>query len=210
MDRHFIFSHDGMKSWFRDKYYCNGNNARYWTFQLALNFLNQTKNAPTIIETGCQRMKDDLGAGMSTSIFGEYVSNYGGRVITVDLFQKHLDICKECTLEWEKNISYIESDSLVFLANYQGPVDLLYLDSYDYPIGDTEWDMGERVNSQSHCLKEFMLIRNRLEPGTLLLLDDNMLEGGGKSLRLKDEVLFRDDSWLCLLDYQQSLWIKGK
>lgn len=210
MDNSLLFAHDGTKSWFRDKYYNNGNNARYWTFQLVLNFLNQTKNAPIIVETGCQRQKDDFGAGMSTSIFGEYVSKYGGKLITVDLVQNHLNICKECTQEWEQYITYIESDSLKYLANYHGPIDLLYLDSYDYPIGLTDWDMQERINSQTHCVQEFLAIKDRLQPGTLLLLDDNMLPGGGKPLVLKEQILMKDDSWLCLLDFQQSLWIKGK
>jgi hypothetical protein len=195
-------------NWFYQKYYFAGANARYYTFQLALNILNQTRPSPIIVETGCQRQKDDLGAGMSTSIFGEYVNRYGGKLVTVDLMPQHLTICKECTAEWSSHIQYVESDSLVFLKNYRGRLDLVYLDSLDYPIGDDAENIRMRDAAQNHNLLEFRAIENvAVMNKSLVLLDDNTLPYGGKPKLCKDYLSSR--GWICLLDSQQSLWMLG-
>ncbi len=190
-------------NWFYEKYYLpyHGANMRYWTFQLALNLLLQGCDNARILETGCQRQKDDVGAGMSTSIFGEFVCRNGGHLTTVDLIPKHLQVCRECTTEFSSRISYVESDSVTFLARHDGQLDLLYLDSIDYPLDDNE---EQKKLSQDHCLAEFRVIEPRLNPSCLVLIDDNTMPGGGKPRLLKEYLASKH--WSCLLDNQQSLW----
>jgi hypothetical protein len=195
----------GFTNWFHSKYYYGGSNYRYFTFQLALNLLGQFTKNPIILETGCQRQEGDIGAGMSTSIFGEYVSKYGGHLITVDMIDNHLRICKDCTSQYKDYITYVLSDSLIFLKDYNGSVDLLYLDSVDYPIGTDAGNIAMQLLSQTHSLMEFQAIESKLHNKTLLLIDDNQLEGGGKPKLLKDYL--ETKNWYCLLDLQQSLWI---
>lgn len=207
MDTKLVYTSDqDGPNWFYDKYYCCGGNSRYFTFQLALNLLSQKTTTPTIIETGCQRQADDLGAGMSTSIFGEYVKRYGGKLITVDLFPQHLEVCKECTKEFSDHISYIESDSLRFLSTYMGPCNLLYLDSLDYPVGTDAGNVAMQQAAQQHNLLEFKAIEKRLSDWCIILLDDNTLPGGGKPKLCKEYLITR--GYTCLLDYQQSLFVK--
>jgi hypothetical protein len=197
------------KNWFYQKYFYCGGNARYWTFQLAMNILLQKYSNPVIIETGCQRQKDDLGAGMSTSIFGEFCSRNNGKLITVDNSEKHLSICKECTSEWSPVIEYVQSDSIEYLQKYSGFISLLYLDSLDYPVGDQAGDIFMQQAAQYHNLNEFLAIEpyiKTLGSKPLILLDDNCLNNGGKPKILKEYL--EQGGWVCLFDYQQSLWIK--
>lgn len=205
-----IFTDDKSDNWLYKKYYVAGSNSRYWTWQLTLGILAQTRKNPLIVETGCQRQEDDLGAGMSTSILGEFVQRYGGKLITVDLFQRHLDVCRACTLEYQNVIEYVASDSLKYMSSYKGPpADMVYLDSLDYPVGENAGDIEMQKAAQEHCLKEFKFGWNSglITEDTLVLIDDNQLPGGGKPRMLKEHLV--QEGWLCLMDLQQSLWIKN-
>lgn len=125
--------------WFWDQYYANGSNNRFLTFQLTLNLLNLKDKEPLIVETGCQREEKDLGAGMSTSIFAEYISRYGGILTVVDNDQCHLDRAYSFVLKRWKHlieqgrIEFACSDSVEYLTKANKEWDLVYLDSYDYP-----------------------------------------------------------------------------
>lgn len=201
---------DGHENWLYNKYYASGSNSRYFTFQLALNILSQRENtdgSPTvIIETGCQRMADDLGAGMSTSIFAEWASRHGGIVISVDNEPTHLQICEECITPWGEYTRLILSDSVEFLSSCSFSPDLLYLDSLDYPIAENAENREMIDAAQQHCLNEFLAIEKRLKPSCILLVDDNTLGGGGKPQLLKRHLM--DTNWIMLLDHQQTLWVK--
>lgn len=202
-----LFTCDSHLNWFYDKYYAAGSNSRYFTFQVALNLLTQRKqNSYLIVETGCQRQKDDLGAGMSTSIFAEWGSMHNGYVISVDNYLPHLEICLSCVEEWKDNVSMVLSDSVEFLGNCDKSIDLLYLDSLDYPISENADNLGMIQAAQSHCLNEFMAIENKLQENTIVLIDDNQLPRGGKPKLLKQYLAQR--GWVLLLDFQQSLWVR--
>jgi FMN-dependent NADH-azoreductase len=69
-------------------------------------------------------------------------------------------------------------------------------------------DENMRNASQSHCLAEFRAIEPRLQKNTIVLIDDNMLPFGGKPKLLKEYL--DQKGWVCLFDYQQTLWIRGK
>jgi len=221
--------------WFKSKYWYDGTNNRFPTFEMTLNLLRERFEQPVIIETGCQRLEDDLGAGMSTSIFAEYISKETakGQLFVVDNNQEHLDTAKKCTEKWQNpNISFHCSDSVAFLEGFKGFCSLLYLDSYDYPIGDIWAANGGKVDlekamkivadkeheelmsefghliipCQEHCLNEFKAIESKLYETAIVLIDDNNFPGGGKPGLLKPYLL--DKGWTCVLDNQQTLWIR--
>lgn len=222
-------------NWLYERYYYAGSNSRYWTFQMALNLLVQRVKEPKIIETGCQRLVEDLGGGMSTSILGEFCHRNGGHLYTVDLSKENLEVCKQATSAWGDSIEYIHSDSAAWLAKSDvGPVDLLYLDSWDYPYGEIlnfyggQQDLNaaiERLNkvphneivrrhgdiiapSQNHCLKELEASfgTGKVTSKTIVMIDDNQLPGGGKSRLVKPYLAKR--GWICLFDHQQTIWVK--
>ena len=234
MDKELVFTGAFRNSnWFWKKYWYNGGNGRYSSFQTTLNLLNQLTKDPVIIETGCQRLPDDIGGGMSTSIFAEYIHRYNGSIYTVDIDMKNLSMAKACVDNINPNleIEYCASDSVEWLSNYRGPSpDLLYLDSWDYPIFEIAknyhpdfataekkmWELDPNIfikqyyneikDCQNHCVNEFDAIKHKLKDSTILLLDDNLLPGGGKPRLLKE--ILPDMGWICLLDLQQSLWIR--
>lgn len=185
-------------SWFDQKYKtCLGE--RFPTFKLALN-LYHTFGGKHIVETGTTRMEEDWGAGSSTILFGEYVTHYTGHVWTVDISPHNIDVCRKVTGD-NPQISYVVSDSLVFLSTFDKPIDLLYLDSYDFPL-----DGSDPIPCQEHQLKEFKLVEHLMTPYSVVLLDDNGLPGGGKTAITKPYLA--EKGWVCLLDSQQSVWAK--
>lgn len=207
MDTNLLYTGpDHKHNWFYNKYWYNGANQRYFTFQIAMNLLNQLVENPVIIETGCQRQQEDLGAGMSTSIFAEYVSRYGGMLISVDNIREHLERAVSYVAHWDFiDFQPVLSDSVAFLESYNGPCDLLYLDSLDYPVGEHQGDERLQEAAQKHCLAEFEAFTHNNEAKPLVLLDDNSLPGGGKPKLLKEFLI--ETGWTCIFDLQQSLWL---
>ena len=243
-DKDFLFTGPDWKdNWFYNKYYTvvpgaedtpDKLNYRFFTFHSALSIINQRTDNPVIIETGCQRESNDFGAGMSTSIFAEYVQRYGGKLIVVDNNEVHLDRARGFVSEFnlsEDQVEFHLSDSVKFLQEYKEPVDLLFLDSYDYPYGEmlnkyggqsnihqAEVDLRSRtyqqiheefgniiIPCQLHCVEEFKACENIIND-TVLLIDDNCFPGGGKPGMLKPYLL--DQKWTCIADGQQTLWVK--
>lgn len=189
----------GINSWFDQKYRVKSD-GRYPTFKLALNLFLQTKGK-NIVETGTTRMVEDYGAGYSTVLFGDFLAKYGGHIWTVDISQPNIDTCKIVTEPFKSVITYVTDDSHTFLANFTQSIDLLYLDSYDYPLDGT--DPGP---CQQHQLKEFKLAQPWLTDQAIILLDDNNFDNGGKTKLTKDYLL--REGYTCLLDLQQSIFIQ--
>lgn len=221
------------KSWF-DKKYKDKSSCRYFTFKAALNLLKQT-GGPNIVETGTTRLKDDWGAGMSTILFSDFLMTEkvtGGRLWTVDILPEAITACKGITVTQKEFIEYVVDDSLHFLEHFDKKINLLYLDSFDYPYGELlnlyggkdDIDKAVRILNdktdkeilsdyeavvspcQEHQLKELKLALPKMEEVMgIVLLDDNDLPGGGKS-RLSKKYLTEIGA-TCILDSQQSLWL---
>ena len=171
---------------------------KYLTFKTALNLFLQN-NGQLIVETGTQRMRDDPG-GCSTTLFGAFCAKYGKRLITVDNNPLHLKISMDCTREFRDYISYVLKDSVEFLSEFTGAIDLLYLDSLDCPLPP-----ADATEAQQHNLNELKAAYKNLHVGSLVLIDDNNFENGGKSW-LSKRFLLKSGEFYCILDHGQTLW----
>jgi len=189
------------QDWFLKKY-IQFTPKRYWTTKTALSWFLQN-NGTNIVETGTTRMKEDWGAGQSTLLFGDFCNKYKRYLWTVDIDANALVTAKEITGAYEKNITYVQDDSLHFLLNFKQPVDLLYLDSRDCDPRD---DFDNR-DSQQFQKQELEAIYDQLTLRACVLLDDNYFKNGGKTRLAKEYI--KSKGWLCLMDYYQSLWIRG-
>ncbi len=231
--RDFIFVNE---DWFQKKY-ANKSDGRYATFKVAMNWYLQHEGK-VIVETGCVRQQQDFGAGMSTLLFCEFLKKYGGHLWSIDITERHLKICAEITKDFEAQRTLILDDSvagiskLKDLKDFPGKIDLLYLDSFDYPYFElcnlyggktdmpnamktlgamTDTEVVEKhgemfKDCQDHTLKELMVALPLLHDKSIILIDDNNLAGGGKSRVAKNWLL--NNGYICLFDYQQTLWIK--
>lgn len=182
--------------------------ARWPTMKVALNLLYQMPEH-RILETGCLRMADDWGGGMSTMLFAEFVSQMGGHVVSVDNTPRHVEICRSVLGPLNNYVDYIVGDSIVELRrmveqNFAEPntyqYDLIYLDSLDCPI------TGDASEAQQHQWRELNLAFNLAHDRTVILLDDNGFENGGKCKMSNAHLL--SNGWTCLMQHQQSLWIR--
>jgi hypothetical protein len=172
---------------------------RFFTFKTAISLFLQSKIL-NIVETGCQRNLIDWGAGNSSLIFAETLADFPekGFLYSVDISEKNLHVCHEVTKNFKTTNLYL-GDSINFLSKFDKDVGLLYLDSLDY-------DVGIQKESQEHQLKEIMAIYPKLNDQSIILLDDNNFPNGGKTILTKQFLL--ENKWQCILDHQQSLWIK--
>lgn len=176
---------------------------RFWTFKIALNLLLQFGGAD-IVETGCIRKKDDYEAGMSTLIFAEYMARYGGTFTTIDINPAAIELCKEIIRPVNDKVAFIADDSVKALKAWDGPIDLLYLDSMDCDPKNDEITQ----KAQDHNLLELKTAWPNLARNSIILIDDNYFQNGGKSA--KSKVFLAEHDCVCLLDYEQTLWLRVK
>ncbi len=234
MNTDFLFIED---DWFTKKYESKSG-SRFSTFKIALNLLNQ-RGGSNIVETGCVRMDNDFGAGMSSFIFCDYLSHYGGHLWTVDISPQNIATCERITAAYKDIRTCVINDSVNFLTLFgsvpgsSGKIDLLYLDSYDYPYFEMLDRYGYKTNQkaaidtlnsiseeeallkhgdligpcQQHCLNELMAALPFCHDDTIILIDDNNFKGGGKS-RLAKKWLLESGKYQLLLDNHQTLWIR--
>lgn len=202
---------------------------RQATMDLALSLL---PDRPVIVETGCARTPDNWsGDGLSTVVFGQHAAAHGGHVWTVDVNLANLETA--ASLCEGLPVTYALGDSVAYLRNW-GRIDLLYLDSFDYPYGPLcdlyggQTDLGAAIAalhlltqrevvrlhgdligpSQQHCAREVRaaLDQSPTDWPRLVLIDDAGLPGGGKA-RLAKRWL-RRAGYTCLADDYQTLWAR--
>ena len=174
--------------------------ARADGFQKIFDYLNGVQN-PIIIETGTYREENNYtGDGCSTLLFDNYVSCHGGQLISVDIDP---EACELATASTSNNTEVIESDSVEFLGTLEGRCDLLYLDSYNITDWNNDWA------ASAHHLKELFAAKNIINPGTLVIVDDNIKSPQGQRLgkgRLIYE-LMESLGIFCFIDGYQVGWI---
>lgn len=180
---------------FLDKYR-NKKNIRFKSFEETLRLSYQRK-AKTIVETGTARGKTKFffikrynwKDGMSTPMFAEYAKFINGNLHSCDISSKNIENAKKFTSNFSDHIRFYIKDSLVFLKEFNNPIDLLYLDSLD----------GHNpIAASNHQLKEAQIAINRLHNKSLILLDD---KGSKTNLSIN---FFKENNYKIILetDYQ--------
>jgi predicted O-methyltransferase YrrM len=200
---------DRMLAWFAAAYE-KRLGRRYRTMSTALELVLARSGADrTLVETGCVRERNDYSAGYSTVLFGEFLTRHGGTLHTVDLSEKNMTLCRRLTKRYAAHVRYHVGDSAAFLAGWgtqhAAPIDLLYLDSFDYPEGP---DDALRTASQVHCRAELEAALPFLAPQAVVLIDDGDLPGGGKPRLAKERLA--ELGWTCVIDDYQTLWTPAR
>lgn len=155
---------------------------RITSFQKIKELLGDRK--VNIVETGSVRGLEEhsrMGDGWSTYHWLEYASKTGSNVWTVDIQQHAIDqtnTLKDIYFPDVTTFTSVTSDSIEFLKNFTEPIDVLFLDSFDY-CGDEE-----NVRAcHMHSLNEFKAAQDKLADGSYILIDDifnNNWDGKGK------------------------------
>ncbi|MBI3901288.1 MAG: class I SAM-dependent methyltransferase, partial [Chlamydiia bacterium] len=146
----------------------------------AVSLLKQ-RGAKVLVETGTARdgRKNFDGDGGSTIIFGEWAKHHQALLYSVDIDPTAVKIAKSVTKKFGPSVHVICSNSITFLENFQGPIDFLYLDSYDF-------DANEPLPSQEHHLKEIIAAYPKLHKDSIVMIDDCGLPHGGKGVLVID------------------------
>lgn len=224
--------------------------SRFDTMLLALRELERRRAFQDkdflIVETGCVREPGDYGAGYSTVIFAEFVRLWNdldglGELISFDNEIKHIDICRDIlnsdiNTYLAKHVHVVLKDSiqgLNDLAQAGKTIDLLYVDSLDYPYvemlnlygreGNPDNDDLSKTNiaklsdetirsrhwdmirpSAEQCLNEVRAAMPVLSQNAIIIIDDAILPGGGKPILAAPELKKRN--WKLLADSYQQVW----
>jgi len=168
---------------------------RYPTFYQTL-MLAVARDVKTIVETGTTRLPGNWGGdGQSTVVFGAFAQRYGCRLWTCDLVEAHIAAARGLTAQFAPHIEYVVSDSVEFLRGFSRPIDLLYLDSFDFAVG------GDPNPAQDHALAEGQAALRALHNQSIILIDDCALGHGGKGGKVIPFLL--GEGWQVIgLDYQ--------
>ena len=145
-------------------------NLRFSMFKYSLE-LAQKRNLKILVETGTSRgkikffffRKYNWKDGMSTVMLGEFAKFINGKLYTCDISEDNINNAKKFTQSLKQNISFNVNDSLIFLKNFNLPIEFLYLDSLDG---------HDPINASKHQLNEIKASMNKLRDKSLILLDD--------------------------------------
>lgn len=216
------------------------NGTRWHTFREALIELlgmADSRMALAVVETGCVRVRDDHGAGYSTILFDQFsgwaaARNLRVSVDSVDVSRENVRFCRR-ELRPGSSVRLHVEDSVAWLKRRTDPIDLLYLDSVDYPYPDifdaftggksdpASLDYVENVldpdaiwercstaimRCQVHALEELKAAEDRIPDGGLVLIDDWSLPCGGKARLARDHMRRRGFHLVC--EAYQTLWRK--
>ena len=133
--------------------------------------ISLNRNLKTIVETGTARGKTKFffikrfnwKDGMSTPMFAEYAKFAEGKLQTCDISSENIKNAKKFTSDLSNYIEFYTKDSLVFLKEFNYPIDLLYLDSLDG---------HDPIAASNHQLKEAQIAIEKIHNKSLILLDD--------------------------------------
>lgn len=180
--------------------YLSTSDKRYGSFKLALDLIIQ-RNLKVLVETGTSRNGDKncMGDGCSTMIYSDFLKDNEGSLYSVDISLENL-IDAENALKFAKdNVTFIHSDSLLFLRDFPEKIDFLYLDSYDF-------DAGNPNPSQLHHLKEIMIAYNKLHDNSVVMIDDcGLIHGGKGTLAIQ---FLKSKGWKIIYDGYQVIMVK--
>ena len=176
-------------------------NGRYETFKQVINLLEE-KNVKTLIETGTARCGDSNfdGDGGSTIIFAHWAVEHDAQMYSVDIDAVHIEIAKQVTEQYMTHLTYALEDSVTFLKEFEGKIDFLYLDSWDYSESDP-------YPAQIHNLKEVLAAYDKLHDQSIIMIDDCNIPGGGKGKLAIDFLL--QNGWYKFMNRHQVILLRN-
>lgn len=227
----------GSTNWFNARYKDGlTKGKRFHTMKAALT-LFIARGGGNIVETGCQRLEDDWGAGCSTKVFSEVIDKTKlGHLYSIDNSRVNLSYAQSIVPMGSS--TFILDDSIAAIGKLPvKTIELLYLDSFDYPDGEVVERHRERIGRdisyedsminlslrsnesihtefgdliapcQRHQVSELSRAQDMLHDNSIILLDDYDLPGEGKC-GTSHEWLYNKGYIPIIVEYQ-SLWIKG-
>ena len=155
----------------------------------------------TIVETGSLREPHNYeGDGNSSFLFDTFIEYHTGEFHTNDIDSK---VCDQARLHLA-HAKVHESDSVKWLHDFDQQVDVLYLDSYNIENWNHDWPAA------AHHLKELLAAYCNLEPGSLLVVDDNVVHPNTKQKigkgRLVREYIEATECARLIHDGYQEIW----
>lgn len=154
------------------------SSSRHDSMKLALELMDQ-RQPNVIVETGTARAGEGdpgamfMGDGGSSVIFGTWAELNNKNFYSVDINQSNIKAAQTALAPKNDKIHFICDDSVHFLSTFNEPIDFLYLDSFDY-------ELGNPGPSQEHHLKEIMSAHDKLTSSAVVMIDDCSWPGGGK------------------------------
>lgn len=145
-------------------------------FEILYEKVSNTRD-PLIVETGCTRQPDNwFGDGQSTQVFNTMCEMHNGTLNSVDIDRQACEFAKNLVgdrthIFCADSIKWLQSTE-DRLSKLSRPISVLYLDSYDL-------DLKNWHSSALHHIYELLSIKNALAPGTLVAVDDNVLQDDG-------------------------------
>ncbi len=173
---------------------------RYATLKKALQLMEE-RNVKTIVETGTARDGDRNfeGDGGSTILFGEWASQHGASLFSIDINEQAIQEAKQAAYAFKDHILFMPMDSVQALTAFPRTIDFLYLDSFDF-------DFSNPLPSQQHHLKEIEAAYDKLTSNSIVMIDDCKLPHGGKG---KEVISFlQKRGWKILEDGYQVIMTK--
>ena len=147
-----------------NKVIAGGENGLFYThicyhtiYKALYELIKQDKEYYTFVETGCSSH-----GTKSTLLWDKFVNCFGGKVLSVDLNKKAVNITNTQTTN---KTNVFHSNSLDYLPTITDKIDFLYLDSYDV-------NFLNPLPSAEHHLKEFNCVKHLLHEGSIVLIDD--------------------------------------
>lgn len=156
------------------------DDARIPFYEYVCNRLVGLNRPILVVETGAMWSTQ----GAFTLVFADLIKNHtGGKIVTIDISEEHLNKAKENTKDFSDVIEYILSDSVEYLSSLtketMSDIDLLYLDSFDL-------DALDPLPSEIHHLRELLAVYNHLRQDSIIGVDDNLMPGNWMEWRFPD------------------------
>ena len=121
------------------------------------------------LETGASQNYDDGLWGLFLGFASSYTQ---GEMYSVDINENYVNKSKKIFDETIPNLNYKThiGDSVKYLKNLDVIPNLVHLDSWDF-------DITNPFPSALHGWREFESIENRMESGSIIIIDDNWKNG---------------------------------
>lgn len=133
------------------------------SFDILLKEMSKRFTNPTVVETGTIRSEEDWGgAGFFTYLMGTYLHRRGGKLHSVDITPSNCEFANKWTRVFGETVELHQQDSIGYLRDFPGRIDVLYLDSLD----TTE------PGHADHCQREVEAALPKLHQNSLIIIDD--------------------------------------